>query len=249
MYEMNKINRDTLKKVLLIFLTVVFVLLTAASCIFTLCRIPIYLTYEEAIADVQFEDGMLYVTKSDRVTGAWSLNDDIIFTSYRLRWWYNTQPEIKLDRNVYQQSISQDSWYIGSAAHGEDVLLYDLEDADYWANNYYVVSRVIEYICIAAFALGIVAAVIGFVLRGGRAGKVLICVGVFFLMLGLSCLFVTGGRLRYIYNRSPLMTGEFGLRYNLYFFGNMYIMIFLTTLFSWGACMSAAGLVRQLRKK
>lgn len=248
MYEINKCGRDTWKKVLLIFLAVVFVLLTAASCIFTLCRIPIYLTYEEAVEDVRFEDGMLYVTKTDRVTGSRSFNDDLIFTSYRCRWWYNTQPESELDRKVYQQSISQDSWYLGSAANGEDVLLYDLEGVGHWVDEYLVTSNVIEYLCFAAFALAIVTAGVGIVLRQRKVGKVMLSVALFFSLLGVSCLFVTGGRMRYIYNPFP-GNSEFRLRINFFVFGIKYVMILLTTLFGWGACMLTIGAIKQFRMK
>ena len=271
MYEMNKCGRDTWKKVLLIFLTAVFVLLTVASCIFTLCRIPIYLTYEEAVEDVRFEkDGYIsvidlyptevtlenvkmIVTVTDRVDGDSEFSDDLIYISYRLPWWYDAQPDAELDTKVREYSrLHGDTWYLGSLTNGDDILLYDFAEIDQQTSGikeYNWVRHYIEYLYVGAFLLGIAAAVIGAKYRQRKVGKVFLSFAAFFLLLSGSCVFVTGGRMAYI---NPFVT--YGLRYFplreiMRFFGLKYVMIFLVALFSWCTVMSAAMLVKQLRKK
>lgn len=248
MCEMNKTGRNIFKRVILIFLTAVLALLTLASCVYSLCRIPVFLTYEEAVENVRVEDGIMYVTRTDRVTGGMTFNDQHIFTSYRCRWWYNTQPESKHDRKVAQYTVLYyDQWYLGYLANDEDVLMYDIEDKDRFVDEYLVTSRILEYLCYATLAIGVVLGGTGFMLRQKGAGKVMLSVALFLLLFGVSCLYVTGGRMRYIYSTFGGSL-EFKVGYYMFLFGIKYVMIFLTALFSWGTCMSAVGLAKEFRK-
>lgn len=242
-----KLKKSISRRKWLTVLSALFLTLTVIMGFLSYCLVPINLTYDEAIADVRIDSDMMWITTTDKVTGGGTFNNYILYTGYRCRWIYDMTNEGNDDDGLKGYGIQEDLWYDGSLANDEDVLLYDKEGEERFQDEFYVTSHTMEYLCYGALVLGVIFAGIAFALRQRRAGIVLLSIAVFFLLLGISCLFVTGGRMLYIYNTFP--PKSIRLRFNLGTFGIKYFAIALITLFSWSTFMSVFGLVRQLRKK
>lgn len=250
---LHRITEKQLKRMAYrkIYLPIIAILLLALTVLdgFLICgMVPVWLTYEEAIASVNPIEGRLKVTLSEKadqhVASVTSTEQGtargIVYYGYRLDMGKasRTRDTVTFSKNM----IGDAFWYRGDVLGRNNILIcgdpqYLLEAATETSWITLPISRILEYFFMVTAGAGVLCLAVGILLRKKAKGIRLIHISIGFLCCAASCLFVTGGHLICVASA-----------YNVMGFLNRFLAILTMTGLSYGTVISAITAYKVLRR-
>ena len=236
-------NQRRIKQRILSVLTVVLLLLVAAECLLIGYTVPIWLTAEEAIENVQdMGGGNLVVTLSDDVETDYRfvVQNSLYFAGPRLSL-QETQPFYEaMGGKMHMVFGVKSLWYVGALSGEEDTLLWG--DGSNPATEV-VYDDTIEYVFYISLFAGMLCLVLSLLKWRGRTA--LRIVSTLLLCCAGACWFVTAGRFAVYpdYDQALELHGKVGM------LTERLIHIVVLTVLSWGMIAAAWGLVKCRRSE
>lgn len=236
-------NKRRIKQRILTALTVVLLLLVVAECLLIGYTVPIWLTAEEAIENVQdMGGGNLVVTFSDdvEIDGRFCKHNSLYLTGLRLSL-QETQPFSEaMGGKIHMVFGATSLWYVGALSGEEDTLLWG--DGSNPATEV-VYDDTIEYVFYISLFAGMLCLVLSLLKWRGRT--VLRIISTLLLCCAGACWFVTAGRFA-VQPDYDVMLAQLGRPGMLV---ERLIYIVTLAILSWGMIAAAWGLVKCRRSE
>jgi len=225
--ELVYFNKKRIRRNFSAVLAVIFLLLTLFHCLLICYTVPIWLTVDEAITDIQdLGNGSIKLVLSDRAGATYRIGSGFFMSGMRLQQQRRNIPEA----NQRIVSASDTLWYAGSITRDGNTLLCgdgstqpELTETD----------QTLEILFYCALCAGFFCVVFG--IRNWRGKYVFRMIALILLCFAGACLFVTAGRFTVVTmgDMSNVLLGKMGM------LSERLLHISILTTFSF--CMFVSG--------